>query len=135
MTTIDKPEHTYTSERTVKNAIKKVLTANGWFWWMPPANGYGRAGIADMHALRDGVFLAIETKFGKNKPTPMQEDFLASVLQSGGHAVVVNEKNIPQFEQWLQLHARTTMPRTTTPLDDLDSALQLQLAAALLPKT
>jgi len=124
---------TYTSEGDVKTAVKKLLTAHEWFWWMPPANGYGRAGIADINAVRRGAFLAVETKFGKNTPTVMQRKFLTQVMQAGGYALVVNETNIPQFEQWLALHDRTTVPRTTRELSDADSTLQLELAVALTP--
>ena len=35
-----------------------------------------------------GRFLAAEAKVGKNKPTPDQELFLASVRDAGGSAVV-----------------------------------------------
>ena len=124
---------TYNSERDVKTQVKKLLTAHEWLWWMPPANGYGRAGIADINAVRHGEFLAVETKFGKNTATVMQRKFLAQVLQAGGYALVVNETNIPQFAQWLGLHDRTTMPRTTRPLSDADSTLQHELAVALTP--
>jgi hypothetical protein len=95
-------EITYTNEGDVKKQIKKLLNQHGWFWWMPPANGFGRTGIADFNALRGGVFLAIEAKFGTNKPTVMQVGFLESVTSESGMAFVVNEKNLDALAVWLE---------------------------------
>jgi hypothetical protein len=95
-------EITYTNEGDVKKQIKKLLNQHGWFWWMPPANGFGRTGIADFNALRGGVFLAIEAKFGTNKPTVMQVGFLESVASEDGMAFVVNEKNLDALAVWLE---------------------------------
>lgn len=94
-------ETQYTCEADVKAAVKKLLTKHNYFWWMPPANGFGRTGISDFNALRDGVFIAVETKFGKNKPTPMQIGFLESVQAESGMSFVVNEQNIGAFQTWL----------------------------------
>jgi len=95
-------EITYTNEGDVKKQIKKLLNQHGWFWWMPPANGFGRTGISDFNALRGGVFLAIEAKFGTNKPTVMQVGFLESVASEDGMAFVVNEKNLDALAVWLE---------------------------------
>ena len=89
------------NEAGVKTATKKLLKDHGWFVWMPPANGYGRVGISDIHALKGGQFLAIETKYGSNKPTTMQSAFLGNVTQAGGYALVVTEKNLGELEAFL----------------------------------
>ena len=86
------------NEAGVKREVRKLLAKHGWFVWMPPANGYGKAGISDFHALKDGKFLAIETKYGDNTPTPMQAKFMASIAAAGGYAVVVNEMTLDTFE-------------------------------------
>lgn len=98
----------FTTEKDVKASVKKLLDKHGWFWWMPPANGFGRAGIADINALKSGVFLAIETKFGTRKPSPMQIGFLNSVKAEDGFAFVVNEKLIESLEIWLGAFDRAT---------------------------
>lgn len=41
-------------------------------------------GTSDLIALYRGVYLAIEVKFGKGKPTPEQIAFLESVAKAGG---------------------------------------------------
>jgi hypothetical protein len=92
----------YLNEADVKKKVKKLLDNYKWFWWMPPANGFGKSGISDFNAIRGGVFLAIETKFGSNKPTAMQQAFLRSVQMENGFSFVVNEKNIEHLNVWLQ---------------------------------
>ena len=89
------------NERDVKAQVKKLLDKHKWFWWMPPANGFGKTGIADFNAIRGGVFLAIETKFGSNKPTVLQVAYLNSVRQEDGFGFVVCEKRLEWLSGWL----------------------------------
>lgn len=100
-------ERTYLKEADVKAEVKKLLDKYGWYWWMTPANGYGKAGISDFSALKAGVFLAIETKFGTNKPTAMQIGYLNSIRAEDGFAFVVNEKNVEWLDAWLGAFARS----------------------------
>ena len=79
------------NEAGVKREVRKLLAKYGWYCWMPPANGYGKAGISDFHALKDGKFMAIETKYGNNTPTVLQDKFLDNIELAGGWAIVVNE--------------------------------------------
>lgn len=97
-------------EKDVKTRIKKLLDDHDWFWFMPPANGFGRTGISDIIAVKHGVFLAIEAKFGKNKPTAMQIGFLNSIRAQDGFAFVVNEERLDALRIWLDCfdHATAT---------------------------
>lgn len=123
---------TYTNEKDVKAEVKKLLDKHGWFWWMPPANGYGKAGIADFNAIRAGVFLAVETKFGSNKPSPMQTGWLNSVQAESGFAFVINEENIEWLGAWLsafdRASAAVTAQQEVTPED---GALMLDAIRAM----
>lgn len=89
------------NEKDVKKAVKKLLDKHGWFYWMPPANGFGRIGVADFNALRGGVFLAIETKFGTNQPTVHQRAYLSSIMAEDGFGFVVNEKRLDCLAKWM----------------------------------
>jgi hypothetical protein len=95
-------------EKGVKKATKALLDKYGWFWWMPPANGYGKVGISDFNCLSDGVFIAIETKFGSNKPTIPQRAYLESIQASGGFSFVVNEQNLDALETFLKCFKEQT---------------------------
>jgi hypothetical protein len=96
------------TEGDVKKGVKLILNKHGWFWWMPPAAMYAKTGISDFNALKDHVFMAIETKHADNKPTKNQEGFLASVLSSGGYAFVVNEDRLPILDAFLTAFAAAT---------------------------
>lgn len=91
----------YRSEADVKKEIKRLLTEHGWFWWMPPANAYGKSGISDIHAVRSSMFMVVEAKFDGNKPTALQIGFLNSVRTERHFAFVVDEKTVTFFAQFL----------------------------------
>lgn len=90
------------SEKAVKTLIKRLLDYHGWFHWMPPANGYGTIGVHDHNAFKDGVFMTVEAKFGRNKPTAMQSAFAAQIIVNNGFSFCVTEKNIDHFAMWLE---------------------------------
>lgn len=89
-------------EKGVKSKIKLLLNFHGWFTWMPGANGYGQQGVHDHLALKDGVFITIEAKFGHNKPKPLQSAFAAQVIANDGFSFCVNERNIDHLAWWLE---------------------------------
>lgn len=91
-----------TNEKGVKALIKRLLDFHGYFHWMPGANGYGTQGVSDHLAIKNGVFLAIEAKFGSNKPKPTQKAFAAQIIVNDGFAFCVTEKNIDHFAMWLE---------------------------------
>lgn len=82
-----------TPEKKVKMKVAAVLADEGVYFFMPPANGYGRAGIPDIIACINGLFLGIETKANGNKPTALQVRELESIRRNNGVAVVVDETN------------------------------------------
>ena len=89
-------------EKDVKHKVKAILTKHGWFFWFTPANGFGRSGIADICAVKAGVFMVIETKHGKNIPTAMQKGFLNSIAAESGFSFVVDDHTMTWFAVWLQ---------------------------------
>ena len=97
----------FETEKDVKRDVKKLLNEFGWYWWMPAANGYGKVGVSDFCALKDGVFIGIETKFGSRKPTAPQNLFLRSVEAQGGFGFVVNEKMLDDLRNWLEAFAES----------------------------
>lgn len=125
-------EKIYKSEKDVKEQIKTLLKKRGWFYWMPPANGFGKVGIADLHALRAGVFLAVEAKFGKNKCSPHQKAFIQSILAEEGMAFVVSDRTIQDFETWLDAFDRAvTQTSQGKPVLEDDGALMLNAIAKM----
>lgn len=92
-----------TPERKVKDKVVALLKQYGAYHFMPPSNGFGRAGIPDIIACFHGRFIAIECKAGKGKTTALQDRELERIDAAGGVALVIRETNIEAVETALQL--------------------------------
>jgi Holliday junction resolvase len=83
-----------TPEKRVKDKVVAILKEEGAYYFFPATHGYGRSGVPDIIAcVPGGVFLAIECKAGRNKPTELQVREIEAIRRCGGRAVVVNEEN------------------------------------------
>lgn len=89
-----------TPEARVKNAVKKLLTEQGVWYFMPVSNGMGRHGIPDIICCAAGRFLAIECKAGKGKTTALQQREMERIVEAGGDAMVVSDD--PETMEYLQ---------------------------------
>lgn len=89
-----------TPESRVKNAVKRLLTERGVWYFMPVSNGMGRHGIPDIICCVAGRFMAIECKAGSNKPTALQEREMERIVAAGGEAFVVSDD--PETMEYLQ---------------------------------
>lgn len=119
-------------EKGVKRVIKDILNHYGWFTWMPAANGFGGQGISDHLALNNGVFLAVEAKFGTNKPRPTQKAFAAQVLANDAYAFCVNERNIDHLAWFLESFAfAVRCQQKGKPIPEDHGARMLNAIAAL----
>jgi hypothetical protein len=101
-------EKSYRSENDVKREIKRLLDKHGWFHWTAAAGAFSATGIADRLALRAGVFLAVEAKFGKNRPTRLQKAYLQSIMAEGGFGFCANETHLPILQTWLETFDRAS---------------------------
>ena len=90
-----------TPEAKVKAGVRKLLDTLGIYHFMPPANGFGRAGIPDIVACMDGHFVAIECKAGKGKTTALQDRELNAILNHGGTVYIAREHNLLELKQLL----------------------------------
>ena len=91
-----------TPEKKVKDQVVAILKEAGAYYFFPATHGYGRSGVPDIVACVDGVFLAIECKAGKGKPTALQVRELERIRIAGGVAVVVNELNLDMLPPLLE---------------------------------
>jgi Holliday junction resolvase len=92
-----------TPESKVKDKLRKHLSQLGIYHFMPPANGFGRAGIPDIIGCYNGQFVAFECKAGKNIPTALQERELRNIQAAKGWAFVINEDNVDRIEELLRM--------------------------------
>jgi Holliday junction resolvase len=91
-----------TPEWKVKKAVRLLLDKLGVYHFMPPANGFGRAGIPDIVGCMDGHFIAIECKAGKGKTTALQDRELNAVLNAGGTVFIAREHNLDDLKLLLE---------------------------------
>ena len=96
------------NEADVKKIVKHILKGQKDCWWfMPPANGYGRAGIPDFVGCVNGYLFAVETKFGNGTTTANQAREIELIQQSGGRVWIVRETSVDtwaiEFRAWAAL--------------------------------
>ena len=91
-----------TPESLVKKNVRKLLDTLNIYHFMPPANGFGRAGIPDIIGCMDGHFIAIECKAGKGTTTALQDRELNAILNAGGTTYIARENNIAELKQLLK---------------------------------
>lgn len=91
-----------TPESKVKKAVRTLLDDLGIYHFMPPANGFGRAGIPDIVACMDGHFIAIECKAGKGTTTALQDRELNAILNHGGTVYIAREHNLDDLKLLLK---------------------------------
>jgi len=90
-----------TPEAKVKANVRKLLDSLDIYHFMPPANGFGRAGIPDIVGCMDGHFIAIECKAGKGTTTALQDRELNAILNHGGTVFIAREDNLEDLQQLL----------------------------------
>lgn len=80
-----------TPEGIIKNKVKAFLKARGIMYRMVIPSAMGNSsGMSDfIGILKNGRFIAIETKSEKGKLTALQAKFLDEVKANHGHAFVV----------------------------------------------
>lgn len=91
-----------TPEAKVKTAVRKLLDSLNIYHFMPPANGFGRAGIPDIVGCMDGHFIAIECKAGKGTTTALQDRELNAILNAGGTVFIAREHNLADLKLLLE---------------------------------
>lgn len=81
------------SESKVKDEVKKLLKQYGAYYFMPPANGFGRSGIPDIVACYRGQFVSIECKAPArwNNVSELQKREGCKIREAGGVWRVVHD--------------------------------------------
>jgi len=90
-----------TPEAKVKLQVRKVLDELNIYYFFPPANGYGRAGIPDVICCVRGHFVAVECKAGRGVLTALQEREIARIEEAEGFTFVARENNIDEMNEKL----------------------------------
>ena len=75
-------------EKIIENKIKKYLKSVGAYFVKQHGNAFAKSGVPDIFVCYRGVFLGIEVKNEKNKPTLLQKHHLLEIQKAGGIAFV-----------------------------------------------
>ena len=102
-----------TPEVKVKARVRATLDALGIYYFMPPANGYGRQGIPDIICCMAGRFVAIECKAGKGQLTELQKRELDKIMNADGLTYVAREDNLVELKAMLQEEIAPTRKHLT----------------------
>ena len=94
-------------EAAVQRLVRRVLNKAGVFEFVPPAGAYSVAGISDILAVKNGLFIAIECKYKYNKPSENQLVFGRNVQKAGGYFCIINERNVVDEMVALLIYAQT----------------------------
>lgn len=86
-----------TPETAVKAKIKAALKQRNIYFFMPATHGYGSSGTPDIVGLWDKLFIGVEVKAGRGKPTALQIKNLRQIRDGGGAAILVDETGIGMF--------------------------------------
>jgi len=89
------------NEKAVKARVRKHLQALGAWYTMPYQAGMSQTGVPDFIVCYKGHFFAIETKSGKNKPTPRQLYQMDQIALAGGRCWVINEETMDMIPELL----------------------------------
>lgn len=92
-----------TPEAKVKKDVRAILDELNIYHFMPPANGFGRAGIPDIILCANSKFGAIECKAGKGKTTALQDRELDRIEAAGGFVYVARETNLTDLKEKLRI--------------------------------
>jgi Holliday junction resolvase len=83
-----------TPEAKVKARVVKLLKEHDIYYFFPATHGFGRSGVPDIICCFNSLFMGIECKAGKNKPTALQEKEMRKIRDAGGVTFVINETNL-----------------------------------------
>ena len=95
------------AEKIFENQIKAFLKKEGaWFLKYWAGNDFTRSGVPDILACVNGIFLAIEVKAPKGKPSELQLYTIEQIKQAGGVALVLYPKDFDKFKSLVALIKR-----------------------------
>ena len=90
-------------EKDLENKVKQFLKDNGcWYVKYWGGGGYTKSGIPDLLVCCDGVFLGVELKAPKGKPSELQIRHLHKIRESGGLAVLLFPKDLELFKNLIR---------------------------------
>lgn len=89
-------------EKQFENRVKRFLKDHGcWYVKYWGGGGYTRAGVPDLLVCCAGVFIAVELKSSRGRPSGLQIRELRRIQNTGGIAVLLYPKDFHTFEEMI----------------------------------
>lgn len=96
------------AESWVKDQIKEQLKRLDIFYFMPSANGYGKAGIPDFVCCANSLFIGIEAKRKDGEWSDYQQQRCVEILKQKGVYALVDETGLAALwrllEDWMLMN-------------------------------
>ena len=96
-------EEEMAEEKNLENQVKRYLQDEGcWYIKYWAGGGPTKSGIPDLLVCCDGIFLGVELKAKKGKPTDLQLRQLHRIRDSGGLAILLFPKDLELFKNLIR---------------------------------
>jgi len=89
-----------TPESLVKQEIKNYLDLYNWFHFHIRQGLGSYPGAPDRIAMKNGIVLFIEVKSAKGRLSESQQDFMAHIVNHGGHYIIA--RGYEEIESYLK---------------------------------
>ena len=90
-------------EKDLEDRVKDFLKDNGgWYIKYWGGGGFTKSGLPDLLVCCDGVFLGVELKAAKGKPSDLQLKQLHRIRDSGGLAILLFPKDLELFKNLIR---------------------------------
>lgn len=90
-------------EKDLEDKVKRFLRDNGcWYVKYWGGGGYTKSGIPDLLVCCEGVFLGVELKAPRGKPSDLQLKHLHRIRDSGGLAVLLYPRDLELFKNLIR---------------------------------
>lgn len=91
-------------EKVFENKVKKYLKEKGC-WYLKYWGGaqFTKNGIPDLLVCCNGIFLGIELKAAKGKPSEIQLWTIEQIKKAGGYSFVLYPKDFDKFKKLIDM--------------------------------
>ena len=88
-----------TEEKRFENKVKNYLSSIDAYYFKVWGGGFQQAGIPDVIACKNGIFIGIELKSSKGKPTELQKHNIKEINKSGGVGLILYPAGFEEFKK------------------------------------
>ena len=90
-------------EKAFEQKVRKFLEDQGCWVLKTWSNGVQREGVPDLLVCCNGLFIGVELKAPKGKPSALQKWNIEKIRASGGVALVLYPDQFDQFKHMIML--------------------------------